>query len=357
MNIKARPFSALDANEVHLWSRIQIADPIVDSPFLSAGFARAVAACRKDVEVAVLSDGGRTVGFLPFHRCDGDVGRPVGMRLSDLHGPVVEPGLDWDAGQLIRGASLTAWHFDHVPAAQLPLQRFHWGDASSPYIDLSRGFETYRAERRRAGSEQLHQVERKARKLEREVGPLRFEWHTTDPRVFKFLLEHKSEQRRRSRTFDVLELEWVVEVLDRLRTTASDDVSGVLSALYVGDRLVATHLGLRNRRVLHLWFPTFDRELHHHSPGLVLMVEMVKACHGQGIDCFHLGAGIQQFKLGLMTGSVPIATGSVATGRVSWAMGAASYRTRRWLGASPIRAALEIPDRVLTNWRQRAVMR
>lgn len=357
MIVETLPFDELATDQIRLWSQFQGKHACTDSPFLSPGFTRAVAALRGDVEVAVMCEIGRTVGFLPFHRRPCGVGRPIGMRLSDLQGAIVEEGIDWDAEQLVRDAGLTAWHFDHLLASQGPLQRFHWGEAPSPYIDLSDGFEAYRAQRHRAGSEQLLQVMRKARKLEREVGPIRFEWHTTDRRVFEALVDWKSEQRRETRTFDVLELDWVVKLLDGLRTAESDDVRGVLSALFVGDHLAAVHLGLRNHHALHFWFPAFDRTMHKHSPGLVMILEMIKACQSQGITCIHLGKGLQRFKLGLMTGSLPLATGCAASRGMYWTVAAASYRTRQWLGTSPLRGALQVPDRILRNWQHRAEMR
>jgi CelD/BcsL family acetyltransferase involved in cellulose biosynthesis len=312
---------------------------------------------RDDVEVAVMSLRGRTVGFLPFHRSRSNVGRPIGMRLCDLQGAVVEEGVEWDAGQVVRDARLIALHYDNLLVSQRQVGRFHWGIAPSPFIDLSGGFEKYRAQRRGAGSEQLLQVLRKTRKLEREVGPIRFEWHTTDRSVFEALLRWKSDKRRKTNTFNVLELDWVVRLLDRLRADETDDSRGVLSAMFVGDRLAAAHLGLRNRRTMHFWFSAYDRELGKYSPGLVMILSMIRASEHHGVTCIHLGKGLEQFKLGLMTDSVPVATGSVARSGMSWVAGSAWYRTRQWLRTSSLRGALLIPKRAIRNRQHQSAMR
>jgi CelD/BcsL family acetyltransferase involved in cellulose biosynthesis len=353
--VQARPFDDLTPDQILLWRRLQHAD--TDSPFLSPGFTRAVAAVRDDVEVAVMQQNGHTVGFLPFHRCGPNTGRPIGMRLSDFQGAVVDPGADWEADGLLRGAGLTSLHFDNLLASQRPLQRFHWGEAVSPFIDLSEGFDAYRAQRRRAGSLLVSQGLRKARKLAREVGPIRFELHTSERSVFETLVRWKSEQRRLTGTFNVLEVDWVLALLDRLRAESFDDVRGALSAMWVGDRLAAAHLGLRNDHALHFWFPGFERSLSRYSPGLVMVLEMMKACADQGVTRIHLGRGVEQFKLGLMTGGVRLATGSVQRSVSSWVLGSAWYRTRQWLRASPLRSAVQVPRRILRNWQHREAMR
>jgi len=50
----------------------------------------------------------------------------------------------------------------------------------------------------------------------------------------------------------------MVALLERVHRHSSDRMTGVLSALWAGDRLAAVHLGMRSPKVLHFWFPTFN---------------------------------------------------------------------------------------------------
>ena len=168
---------------------------------------------------------------------------------------------------MLRGCGLAAWYFDHLPAAQTPFEKFSWGRSQSPYLDLSGGFDAYIAQRRNAGSSAIAQVRRKARKIAREVGPLRFELHTSDEQVWQALLKWKTAQHRQTGVLQVLKYPWVVALLQRLRRTQSEKFSGLLSALYAGNQLAAVHLGLKGSNALHIWFPAYNSRLGRYSVG------------------------------------------------------------------------------------------
>src|SRR5687768_15385075 len=83
--LPARPLSdiRLDApaglSHVHLerWRALQRENPGLQSPYFRPEFTQAVARVRDDVEVAVFEDQGKAVGFLPFQRCQLNMGKPV----------------------------------------------------------------------------------------------------------------------------------------------------------------------------------------------------------------------------------------------------------------------------------------
>jgi CelD/BcsL family acetyltransferase involved in cellulose biosynthesis len=337
---------------VRAWSEIQRANPALDSPYFRPEFTEAVAAVRADVEVAVLERGGAPVGFLPFQRALWNVGFPVGAKISDFHGLVAEQGLEWDAGELIRGCGLATWQFDHLLATQKPFEPHHYQREGSPYLDLSRGFEGWCDERRQAGSRLLTQILRKSRKIEREVGPLRFEWHSGSRAVFERLLAWKSEQLGDTEFVNVLRLPWVVALLDRLRETEGEDFCGVLSALYVGDELVAAHLGMRSREILHWWFPTYYRGLQRYSLGLILLVELARAACERGVRRLDLGKGPERYKYSLESGSIALAEGAVDCRTAIRLSRTAWRRTRERVHASPLRGAARIPGRMFYHLRQ-----
>lgn len=145
MRIETIPASALSAEQVEAWSRLQRADASLASPYFRPEFTQEVAALRSDVEVGLLNDGGRTVGFFPFQRGPRNVAEPVGGKMSDFQGLIVRQGNPWSPRQLLRGCGLRAWHFDHLIASQQPLRPYHYATAPSPYVDLSQGWEGYEA--------------------------------------------------------------------------------------------------------------------------------------------------------------------------------------------------------------------
>jgi CelD/BcsL family acetyltransferase involved in cellulose biosynthesis len=371
MKINVIPAGCMSPDQVAAWGRLQSANPTLDSPFFRPEFTQAVADVRDDVDVAVLEEADRPVGFFPFHRGRFQVGLPVGYPLSDFQGVIAGYDLAWDPKHLLRGCRLKGWRFNHLLACQAPFGPYHCVPADSPYMDLSRGFEAYVQEREAAGCDQFRSVRRKARKAEREIGPVRFEMHTDDHRVFHALLAWKTSQYRRQRATNYLAPAWSVALLENLRSSRPSDpsgawlgspksgrsglgwpgssvseppensrsggslrstpatrppsleplwrgqetghraFSGVLSALYVGNRLAAAHLGMRSFGVLHFWFPAYDPELGRYSPGLVLLVEMARAAAALGIRRIDLGRGNERYKRSLMSGAIPLAEGAV----------------------------------------------
>ncbi len=343
----------LSVAEQDLWSRLQPADPELDGPFFCLELIQAVGRVRPDLEVAVIERGGEVLGFFPFQRGAGNVGRPALSRLSEFQGFIMPRGVSFDAADLLRQCRLVAWHFDHLVASQLPLQPYHWSVTGSPVMDLSRGYQAYESQRRQAGSSLLASLGRKSRKCAREVGPLRFEFHSRDPAVFRALIDWKTRQHEQTNRFRVLDTPWLIELLEDLQRVESPRFSAVLSALYAGDRLLAVHYGLSSPASVHIWFPAFHPDYSRYSPGLLLFVELAKAAADRGIRRVDLGKGPERYKIEFMTGAATIAEGSFDTrpahrwARLVW------HRANRWLTASPNRAVLALPLEWSRRWRQR----
>ena len=97
--------SALSAADLARWSALQAADPALDSPFLSPGWALAVegaqVSLRGDIKVAVVRDGAEAKAFLPA-RVVGGVAMPVGAPMCDYQAVIAEPGFSADARCLLR---------------------------------------------------------------------------------------------------------------------------------------------------------------------------------------------------------------------------------------------------------------
>jgi CelD/BcsL family acetyltransferase involved in cellulose biosynthesis len=301
------------------------------------------------VRIAVLEDGARVVGFFP-HQARWRIGRPVGAPLSDHHGVVCAPGTRWDWLALLRASRLASWHFDHLPSAQAP-QHGACITAESPALDLSRGMDAYLAARRASGVRSLGEFERKARKLAREVGPLRFEAHTQNAQVLATVLRLKSQQCRRTGTPDFFARPWTRALVESIGTLQHPHFAGRLSALYAGDQLVGAHLGMRSATVWHWWFPVYSDAMAPYSPGAQLLLHVAHAAADAGCGLLDLGKGDDAYKRSFADCSLPLVEGWVAARpALTFAWLAGRDAVGRWARTS----ALTQPLRAL---RQRTRLR
>lgn len=307
------PPQQLTSAEVEAWAQLQASNPALDNPFFDFAFVRAQGAVSEEVEVGVMRQAGEIVGFFPYERDSWNRGWPVGRRLSDFHGIISADGLVFDAEELMKKCKLRSWHFNNLVTTQ-PFERSRRELVESGYIDLTCGMAAYEQGRKDAGSSLLAQIRRKERKIEREVGALRFVWASNDQRAFEKMMEWKSAQRRRTRTPDPMKSDKVVMFLDQLKDISEPDFSGLLSVLYVGDEIAAVHLGIHNASVINICFPTYNSEFAKYSPGLILFVRLMESCVDKGIQRIDLGAGKERYKSSLMTGSHSLGRGIVGLG-------------------------------------------
>ncbi len=313
MKVTVLPACELTSDLAALWSRLQAADPALASPFFSPEFTAAVSRVRTDVYVGILEEEGEVVGFFPFQRDAAGAGAAVGLGLNDFQGVVAAPGARWSAGELLRGCGVSRWTFDDLPVEQEPFHPYHEATYESPYLDLSSGHAAYVLERRHAGSGLFGQLARKRRKLESEVGPLRFEAHIGDPGVLQRMMRWKSDQYRRTGSYDRFAIPWMTALLEILAATRGESFAGELSALYAGDEIAALHMGLRFARRWHWWFPTFNRRLHRYSPGLLLLQQIAEHAAAAGVERLDLGRDgtprPSAYKRSLASGCVQVAAG------------------------------------------------
>jgi CelD/BcsL family acetyltransferase involved in cellulose biosynthesis len=296
------------------WRELQDGNAAFASPYFCPEFTESVAAVRDDVRVAVLEDPAGVVGVFPFQRTAWGTGCPVGGPLSDHHGVIADAEARWRWPELLSAARLGYWRFDHLVRAQAT----HIAGAlesTSPALDLSRGFQHYREQRARQGSRRFVELDRKARKLGREVGPLRFEAHIDDVSVLAWVQALKSAQCHRSGIPDLFASRWTRALVARVLSTRAASFSGVLSALYAGDTVVAAHFGMRSSRAWHWWFPVYERAHAPYSPGALLLVRVAEAAAADGAQMLDLGKGDDHYKESFADIDVPIAEGCV--GRAS----------------------------------------
>ena len=287
--------SELGESEIAAWHSMQRATPSLDNPYLSPEYAVAVGRFRSGARVAVLSEGQSVTGFFPFERRRLGIGVPICGWLTPCQGMIHVPGAEWDPRELLRGCRMPAWRFDCLLADQKPFMAYHSGVTPSAIIDLSGGFEAYYEKLRLKSPRFCKEIERRARKLERELGELRVVADSRDTGVLHKLLAWKSEQYRRTSHVDRFEQRWLVELLEDLLATSSDHLTGVLSALYAGDELVAAQFGLRAGTLLVGWFTGYDPSLGKYSPGLIHTKGLAEEMAAAGIRSIDMGGGAKNY--------------------------------------------------------------
>jgi CelD/BcsL family acetyltransferase involved in cellulose biosynthesis len=173
----------------------------------------------------------------------------------------------------------------------------------------------------------------------------------TDAAVLATCLAWKADQYRRTKLPNLFAFRWVLALFDKLFSVRSDTFSTMMSVLYAGDRVVAINLSLRYRDVLHAWFPSYDRELAHYSPGTLLWFETMRASQELGIRRIELGKGPEKFKRRFMSGATAVSEGTVDVRPIPAAIRNAWQKTRHWIQTSPLNIPARAPAQLIYRCR------
>jgi CelD/BcsL family acetyltransferase involved in cellulose biosynthesis len=334
----ARP-GELGLAEIAAWRSMQRATASLASPFLCPEFSIAVGNFRPQARVAVLYDGPEIAGFFPFERRGLGVGVPIGAGLNYCHGLVQAPSADWDPRELLRACRLSVWQFDNLVADQRPFERYTSTVYPAPFMDLAGGFEEYQKKLQTRSPKFCREMGRKARRLERDVGDLRFVLDSHDISELHTLMAWKADQYYRCTQLNFFDRPWVVGFMDQLFNTRNDHFHSLLSVLYAGDTLVAADFGLRCGDTIAAWFSSYDLRFSRESPGMIQHLRLAEQAVDLGVQLIDMGAGPAPYKETLKSGDLCVGAGFVARGPVAAgahrARGAATDWARRQVKRCP----------------------
>ena len=206
----------------------------------------------------------------------------------------------------------------------------------SPLIDISNGFAAYRRDKQSQGTNLFRDMARKARKMSREVGPLRFELNAPDLTLLRTVIQWKSDQSRHTGTFDVFRWNWSHRLLESILAHRAEAFGGILSILWAGETVAAIHMGMRSGSVLHWWFPTYNHALAKYSPGLILLLRLLRVAEEVGIKRVDLGKGDELYKRRFMTGGEMVAVGSIESSRLTRMVRNARRASASFVRSSPL---------------------
>ena len=346
--------SALSAADLARWSALQAADPALDSPFLSPGWALAAERSQPrdgGVRVAVIREGGRAVGFLPV-RVAGAVAMPAGAPMNDYQGLVCEPGSLIDPRRLVHALGVQRLDFSYMPLDQTAFAPYMRGTCLSYVIETPDGYEAYAAARKAAGSGVIKDIDKRRRKVEREVGPVRFTAQEPSSDILDQLLAWKREQYRATGQTDVFATPWTVGLLYDLFNARQDGFGAALFTLHIGDTLAAAQLNLLGRHTIHSWIIAHEDTFERYSPGLILFQDILKWMDGTPHRALDLGAGDYRFKLQLATLHKPVAHGFVGRFSPAALLRGAQYGMCAAAEALPLGAVSQLPAKAMRRMDQ-----
>ncbi|MDJ0673962.1 MAG: GNAT family N-acetyltransferase [Calothrix sp. MO_167.B42] len=132
--------------------------------------------------------------------------------------------------------------------------------------------------------------QRRKRKLEKEVGPVKFIWNDTRPGAFDFCMKMKATQFANSQDMftDTTNISFFQELIN----------SGLLvvSSLSIGDKFLAVDLGAVWEDRFYSWIAVYDPEYNTYAPGRLLMHSTMEESYRQGHKEFDLLVGREVYK-------------------------------------------------------------
>jgi CelD/BcsL family acetyltransferase involved in cellulose biosynthesis len=309
--------------EIAAWRSFQYSSAPLANAFLSPDFAIEVGRVRPAARVAVLHDGNDIAGFFPFERRGPGWGMPIAAGLTDFQGLVHAPGFDWDPRALLKACGISVWQFDHLVPGQKPFERSQTAVAASPMIDLTQGYDAFFQDLKARTTKFCTDVRRKTRKIEREVGALRFEPDSHDVTDLRTLMAWKSAQYQRTGRIDRFSQPWIVQLVENLLETRNEHFSGELSMLYAEDVPVAAHFGVRFGSRLTFWFISYSTRFGVYSPGVLHTMRTIEDAAADGVELIDLGKGHKRWKESLKSYDIQVAEGIAtrpcATAALHWA--------------------------------------
>jgi CelD/BcsL family acetyltransferase involved in cellulose biosynthesis len=274
-----------------LWRAMVEANPDLASPYFRWEFTEIAAKVSPDAAVAILSQGGRTIGYFP-HQRRGSAIQPLGAPMNDYHGVIAMPG---EAPSLVTVAALLNAPRLNVSAWVGPSGA---GELRETLMTVTpeEGYDAWYAERRTTWGKYFKDKERARRSLETELGPIRVERGIRYPELLDTLIQLKRDQYARTNRHDIFACGWTRDLLHALMASEHEDFGASMAALWAGDKLTAIEYSLHAGDRYHFWFPAYVPELARCSPGILLTMDTMRLGCAAGFRVFDFGFGGEGYK-------------------------------------------------------------
>lgn len=262
--------------------------------------------------LAFAEDGGAQVGAAAFERSGSTLRFLGGTEVTDYQGPVAlpehQPAVakemfaalerleDWTEADLRGLPEDRSWLSLLADAAQaqgLSVAVEEEANGVAPFLEIPGSFEEYLGQ---LPSKLRHEIKRKARKLETELGP----WHlclATQHDLEEFL-DTFVEMHRTSEGPKGVFLQPGMEIFFR-RLGEAFLPRGLFSLAFLeleGHRKLAGTIGFRYEGTYYLYNSAFDRAYQAVAPGMVLVAEDIRTAIESGCSAFDLLKGDYAYK-------------------------------------------------------------
>jgi CelD/BcsL family acetyltransferase involved in cellulose biosynthesis len=297
------------------WSALVTADP-AGTFFHTPGFLKLYweefAAEPDHLLLAFAEEDGSQVGAVAFERLDATIRFLGGIEVTDYMGPVALPEAqatvakelfaalarldDWAEADLRGLAEDRPWLelLAEAAAAQgFSVEMLDDQNGIAPYLSLPGSYEEFLA---RLPSKLRHEINRKARRLEAEVG----RWHiclateaTLEPFLDRFVELHQQSEGPKG-----VFMQPGMEIFFR-RLGEAFLSRGVFSLTFIEaaeHRKLAGSIGFRFEGTYSLYNSAFDRTYQSVSPGMVLVAEDIRIAIEAGCSAFDLLKGDYAYK-------------------------------------------------------------
>lgn len=338
----------LTRRQIDQWAAFQGLCPVRDNPFLSPHWAVAVerAQMRGDndpgLRVAVI---GEDEGFFPA-RVGSVTAMPAGAPMVDYQAVIGRPGLEVDPKALVRALGVSRLDFNHMLEDQTAFAPYLRGPAQSWVVDLGDGYKAYDAQTR-ARSGVIKDIERKRRRVERDIGAARFTALSTSAEDFRQVIDWKRVQYRSTNQPDIFKTDWCMRLVDNLFEQREAGFGGGLFTLHVNGELAAGHFHLRGASTIHGWLISHNPAFERFSPGMLLFQDILKWMPDAGYSRLDLGCGDYRFKRELSNIQVRTGYGFVGTPSPATLARKLAYSLRGAAERLPLGRASALPGKAM----------
>ncbi len=299
------PIRELSKSLKQSWLDIQASNPNLAGPCFHPELFITVGNFDPNIHAVILREGKDILGFLPFFKDQKQL-LASSIEFCYYQAIIGPPKQCWDIEEIFKKSGIRIWQFKAlVDFEYIRSKRGKFEKISTARVDLTSGFEKYQ-DTMKYKKISYGNLRRKQQLLKRNVGPIRFVPFCNDAGVLHQILDWKISQFNRDLTW----AKSVREVSEKLFYLKNDSFSGIVSALYAGDELLAGIFNLRYQGIMQAFIISHNQIFSKYSPGLILSYYLINELHTFQCKILDWGEGKQNYKWDFANSSLPIIQGN-----------------------------------------------
>jgi len=305
MRIEVVPISELSEDMRNRWLEIQSFNSNLMGPCFHPDLFLAVGKFCQNVYVALLYEKNDLMGFLPYLR-NRRLSTAQTIDFCDYQAIIGPKSHHWEVEKILKRIGLRSWDCNSlVDYENIRSTRMHGEVRGAMRVDLSDGYDGYLLDKKQARVK-FEGLARKKRSMEAGFGPIRFEPVCNDREVLHRMLSWKTIRHRR----DLVWKKLATDLLEHFCYSNSSSIKGVLSALFVENRLLAAFFGMRYQGVLHSLVCAFNPDFEKFSPGLILWQNLISEHEQLQYRILDFGPSDHKYKRYFSNSTLPIVRGN-----------------------------------------------